>query len=135
MSNTRTHPFVQNSFDTTMTRSTLCDGNHTRNSVTQKMLSSSKRTKSKFKDTLHALLGPKVNSLLFDIDVPIVDTIIGGMFFHPDDFGTSSHVNTMKPFKRNTTSHNGNNYEPNAVSAFRWFPCGQSFISTSRKCT
>lgn len=62
--------------------------------------------KVKFKDTLHAHLGQKVDSLLFDIDAPIVDIIIGNMFFHPDDFGTSSHVNVMKLFKRNTTSYN-----------------------------
>jgi hypothetical protein len=50
--------------------------------------------KVKFKDTLHAHLGRRVNSLLFDIDV------------HPNDFCTSSHVNAMmKLFKRNTTSH------------------------------
>ena len=55
--------------------------------------------KVQFKHTLHAHLGQKVNSLLYNIDAPIVETIIGDMFFHPDQFGSGSHVNTMKLFK------------------------------------
>ena len=58
--------------------------------------------KVQFKHTLHAHLGQKVNSLLYNIDAPIVETIIGDMFFHPDQFGSGSHLNAMKLFKRNT---------------------------------
>lgn len=59
--------------------------------------------KVKFKHTLdHPHLGQQVNSLVFDVDTQIVDTIIGDMFFHPDQFGSGTYVNAMKLFHWNT---------------------------------
>ena len=40
--------------------------------------------------------------LVFKIDAPIVDTIIGNLFFHPDDHEGLSQVKVLKLFKSNT---------------------------------
>ena len=58
--------------------------------------------KVQFKHTLHAHLGQKVNSLLYNIDASIVDTIIGDMFFHPDQFGSGSQCDEIIQAKHNT---------------------------------
>src|SRR5216117_658047 len=41
--------------------------------------------KERFANTIPATFGPRQTPIIFDIDAPIVDTIIGDMFFHPDD--------------------------------------------------
>ena len=39
--------------------------------------------------------------LTFNIDAPIVDIIIGEMFFHPNDHADMSHMNALSLFKWN----------------------------------
>ena len=91
--------FMQNFTEPIILHSTLYDGSHTRNSVILRRPLSSRLTKSNL-NTHFTLIS--INSLLYNIDASIVDTIIGDMFFHPDQFGSGSHVNAMKLFKRNT---------------------------------
>ena len=58
--------------------------------------------KLQFKDTLHSHFGSKNTPLLFNFNALIINTIIGDMFFHPDDHGGLSHVNALKSFNQNS---------------------------------
>jgi len=57
--------------------------------------------KERFANTIPATFGPRQTLIIFDIDAPIVDTIIGNMFFHPDDRDGTTYSNAMKLFKPN----------------------------------
>jgi hypothetical protein len=84
--------------------------NHT--SIWQQYQSTSNQDKSTFFDdytshanTLFAKFPQAQTSFTFEIDAPIVETIIGDMFFHPDDRANKSHANALSLFKRNDDSN------------------------------
>ena len=54
-----------------------------------------------YENTLFAKFQSIQTSFTFDIDAPIVDTIIDNMFFHPDDHADMSHSNALRLFKHN----------------------------------
>ena len=54
-----------------------------------------------YENTLFAKFEPAQTPFAFYIDAPIVDIIIGNMFFHPDDHDSTTHINALKLFKRN----------------------------------
>jgi len=54
-----------------------------------------------YANTLFAKFQPAQTPFTFDIDAPIGDTIIGDMFFHPDDHADTSHTNALRLFKCN----------------------------------
>lgn len=58
-----------------------------------------------YENTLFAKFQPAQTPFTFDIDAPIVDTIIGDMFFHPDDHGGTSHSNALRLFKHNDNTN------------------------------
>jgi len=77
-------------------------------SIWRRYQSTSDQDKSEFFDdytiyanTLLAKFQPTQTLFTFDIDVPIVDTIIGDMFFHPDDHASMSRMNALRLFKHN----------------------------------
>ena len=43
-------------------------------------------------------------TLRFKVDAPIVESIIGNLFFHPDDYGGVSQTNALKLFKPNISN-------------------------------
>ena len=43
--------------------------------------------KMHYKNTLHHAFGPIQMPLIFKVDALIVESIIGNLFFHPDDHG------------------------------------------------
>jgi hypothetical protein len=57
-----------------------------------------------YANTLFAKFEPAQTPFTFHVDAPIVDTIIGNMFFHPDDHGSTSHANALKLFKCNSNT-------------------------------
>jgi len=82
------------------------EGQHS--SIWQRYQATSDQDKSTFFDdytayanTLFAKFQPTQTPFTYDIDAPIVDTIIGDMFFHPDDHAGTSHANALRLFKRN----------------------------------
>ena len=62
--------------------------------------------KMHYKNTLHHAFGPIQTPLIFKVDALIVESIIGNLFFHPDDHGGISQTNALKLFKPNI----GNSY-------------------------
>lgn len=54
-----------------------------------------------FKEMLYSHFGQKNTHLLFNFSPSIVDTIIGDMFFHPDEHSGISHAKVLNLFKRN----------------------------------
>jgi hypothetical protein len=82
------------------------EGQHS--SIWRRYQSVSEQDKSTFFDdytvyanTLFAKFQPMQTPLTFEIDAPIVDTIIGDMFFNADDHTSTSHANALRLFKRN----------------------------------
>jgi len=82
------------------------EGQHS--SIWQQYQSTSGEDKDTFFDdytsyanTLFAKIQHAQTPFTFDIDAPIVDTIIGDMFFHPDDHASTSRANALRLFKRN----------------------------------
>ena len=77
-------------------------------SIWRQYQSASEQDKSTFFDdytvyenTLFAKFQPAQTPFTFDIDAPIIDIIIGDMFFHPDDHGGTSHSNALRLFQQN----------------------------------
>jgi hypothetical protein len=52
-----------------------------------------------YKETIYSHFGQKSTHLTFNINAGIVDTIIGDMFFHPDDHGGVTQATALKLFQ------------------------------------
>src|SRR5215471_11837411 len=68
-----------------------------------------------YSNTLFAKFPQAQTSFTFKIDAPIVETIIGDMFFHPDDHANKSHVNALSLFKCNDDSNGYNVTRDNSL--------------------
>ena len=64
-----------------------------------------KTEKVQFKHTLHTYLSQNLNSLLYDIDASIVDTIIGDMFFHLKGVLYNLYILAIPMFNRHTSEN------------------------------
>ena len=79
------------------------DSQHPKQWERYQLLSYSEQVKqfidqTQFRDTLDSHFRKQTSHLTFEITAPIVDIIIGEMFFHPNDHGSVSHTRALRLF-------------------------------------